>query len=86
MSKVLFVWDADSSSPSRRSFYRKLSGYETGGYSYEGVLDDLPEGSWDWLNDSALLVEEGSAGRVRDLLADFAEILEWHEFRGEKVS
>ncbi len=86
MGEVLLVWDADSSSSRRRSFYRKLSGFKTGGYSYEGVLDGLPDGSWDWLSGSALLVEEGAASEIRDLLEEFSRVLDWHEFRGEKVA
>lgn len=86
MGEVLFVWDADSSSSRRRSFYRKLSGYEMGSYSYEGLLDELPEGSWDWLNGSTILIEDGYSERVRDLFDKFSDILDWHEIRVDSSS
>ncbi len=85
MSEVLFVWDADSSSSKRRSFYRRLSGYKNGDYVYEGLLDDLPDEDWDWLNESTLLVKPEQADRIRGLLREFNDILRWHEFEATRT-
>lgn len=81
MSRTLFVWDADSTSHKRRTFYRKLSGYETGEHSYKGLLANLPEKSWMWVNESTILIEDEHAGKLRALLVNFSEILNWHEFK-----
>lgn len=77
--RTLFVWDADTSSSRRRMFYKRLSGYSQGGYTYEGVLDELPEESWNRINMSTLLVE-GNGQKLRELFEEFDEILDWHEF------
>lgn len=78
--KVLVVWDAESGSSRRRAFYKKLSGYSQGDYYYPGVLDELPEQSWNWINRSTLVVEKEEARKVRELLSEFDDVLDWHEF------
>lgn len=86
MTDVLFLWDADSNDSRRRYFYNKLSGFSRGeDYYYPGVLEKMPEDSWCWINKSTLLVEEEEAERIKDLIDEFDEVLDWYEFKVEET-
>ncbi len=73
---MLFVWDAKTPSPERKTFYAKLSGY--GGY--EGVLREIPEGGFRWVSGSAILVAKEHAPKLRALLSSYGNVIRWHEF------
>lgn len=79
--RILFVWDARMGEPGRRLFYKKLSGYKQGDeYYYPGFLDEIPKESWDWINKSTMLIDRGKAGGMRELLEEYDDVLDWHEF------
>ncbi len=89
MPKVLIIWDVKSRGTPATMFYRALRGYDyrtkNGRNHSPGVLDELPEEVWEFVNRSTLLIEEEYAKFVEKVFKDFAEYLDWHVFEVECV-
>jgi len=89
MPKILIIWDVKSRGSPATLFYRALCGYnyETkAGMSHsKGVLDELPEDVWEFINRSTLLIEEEYAKLVEKIFKEFNEYLDWHIFEVESV-
>ncbi len=84
MSKILIIWDVKSRGSPATLFYRALSGYDyktKAGRSHSpGILDELPEDVWDFINRSTLLIEEEYAKLVEKIFKEFNEHLDWYKF------
>ena len=84
MAKILIVWDVKSRGSPATLFYRALSGYDyktKAGRSHSpGILDELPEEVWDFINRSTLLIEEEYAKLVEKIFKEFNEHLDWYKF------
>lgn len=87
MRKILLVWDVKTRGPIATRFYRALSGYDyptkTGKSHSAGVLDELPDNVWKFVNRSTLLIEEEYAKLVEKVFKEFNEYLAWHRFEVE---
>lgn len=84
MGKVLLVWDVKSRGSPATLFYRALSGYDyrtkSGRCHSPGILDELPEDVWEFINRSTLLIEEEYAKMVERIFREFSEHLVWYKF------
>jgi len=84
MKKILLVWDVKSRGSPATLFYRALSGYDyttkSGRSHSPGILDELPDDVWEFVNRSALLIEEEYGRMVEKIFKDFAEHLVWRKF------
>jgi hypothetical protein len=65
-------------------FYRALSGYDyktkSGRAHSPGILDELPEDVWEFINRSTLLIEEEYAKLVEEIFKEFDRHLKWFKF------
>lgn len=84
MPKILIIWDVKSRGSPATLFYRALSGYnyktKAGRSHSPGILDELPEEVWDFINRSTLLIEEEYAKLVEKIFKEFNEHLDWYKF------
>jgi hypothetical protein len=87
MKKVLLIWDVKSRGSPATLFYRALRGYDyptKAGRSHSaGVLDELPEGVWEFVSRSALVVDLRHAERVEKVFKEFREHVVWRRFEVE---
>lgn len=85
--KVLFIWDVKSEGSPLALFCRVLKGYnyetESGRSHSSGILDELPEGTWEIVGGNALVVEKKHAARVERLFKEFSAHVEWRKFEVE---
>ena len=84
MKKILILWDVKSRGSPATLFYRELRGYDyktkSGKSHSEGILDELPDDCWNFVNRSALLVEEEHAKKVVKVFKKFDQHLKWRKF------
>ncbi|MGQ9788630.1 MAG: hypothetical protein ACUVQM_04940 [Candidatus Hadarchaeaceae archaeon] len=84
MRKILLVWDVKSRGSPATLFYRALCGYDyetkSGRNHSPGILDEIPEDVWEFINRSTLLIEEGYAKMVERIFKEFTEHLVWYKF------
>ncbi|MEM2890572.1 MAG: hypothetical protein QW835_04080 [Candidatus Hadarchaeum sp.] len=84
MRKILLVWDVKSRGSPATLFYRALCGYDyetkSGRNHSPGILDEIPEDVWEFINRSTLLIEEEYAKMVERIFKEFAEHLVWYKF------
>lgn len=84
MKKVLLLWDIKSKGSSATLFYRELRGYDyktKGGKRHtDGILDELPDDVWDFVNRSALLVDIKHAEKVEKVFKKYDSCLRWKKF------
>ncbi len=84
MKKILIVWDVKSRGTPATTFYRALSGYDyntkEGKNHTPGILDELPEDVWEFVNRSTLLIEKEYAEMVEEVFKEFNEHLKWLRF------
>lgn len=84
MKKILIVWDVKSRGTPATMFYRALSGYDyntkSGRNHTPGILDELPEEAWEFVNRSTLLIEEEFSRTVEKIFKEFDEHLKWLRF------
>jgi len=84
MRKVLLIWDVKSRGSPATLFYRALNGYDyptkSGKNHSDGILDDLPEGVWEFVSRSALMVESKHANKVERVFKEFSMHVEWKKF------
>jgi hypothetical protein len=84
MPKVLIIWDVKSRGSPATLFYRALCGYDyktkEGRNHSPGILDELPEDVWEFINRSTLLIEDEYAKLVEKIFKEFDEHLVWHKF------
>jgi hypothetical protein len=89
MTKVVVLWDVKVRGSRATLFYRALRGYDyrtkEGRRHSPGILDQLPGDSWEFVNRSALLIEEEYAEFVERVFREFEKILEWVKFRVAEV-
>jgi hypothetical protein len=89
MAKVVLLWDVKKRGSQATLFYRALRGYEyrtKGGRRHSpGILDQLPEECWRFVNRSSLLIEEDYVEEVERVFREFERILEWVKFRVAEV-
>jgi hypothetical protein len=87
MRKVLLVWDVKTRGSPATLFYRALRGYDyptKAGRSHSaGVLDEIPDDVWEFINRSTLLIEKEYAEMVEKIFKEFSEHLIWHRFEVE---
>jgi hypothetical protein len=87
MPKILIIWDVKSRGSPATLFYRALCGYDyktkAGRNHSPGVLDELPEDVWEFINRSTLLIEDEYAKLVEKIFKEFSEHLVWHMFEVE---
>ncbi|MDI6820424.1 MAG: hypothetical protein QMC89_05940 [Candidatus Hodarchaeaceae archaeon] len=87
MKKILLVWDVKSKGSPATLFYRALCGYDyptkSGKSHSNGVLDEIPDGVWEFINRSTLLIEEEYAKMVEEIFREFGKHLLWHRFEVE---
>jgi hypothetical protein len=90
MAKILIIWDVKARGSPATLFYRALCGYDyktkSGKRHSPGVLDQLPEDVWDFINRSTLLIEEEYARVVERVFKEFEDYLNWFRFRVAEVS
>jgi hypothetical protein len=84
MVKILIVWDVKSRGTPATTFYRALLGYDyktkSGRTHSPGILDELPEDVWEFINRSTLLIEKEYAKLVEEIFKEFDEHLRWFKF------
>jgi hypothetical protein len=84
MRRILLVWDVKSRGSPATLFYRALCGYDyqtkSGRSHSPGILDELPEDVWEFVNRSTLLIEEEYARMVERIFKEFDEHLIWRKF------
>lgn len=84
MSKVLIVWDVKCRGTPATKFYRALFGYDyktkSGTSHSSGILDEVPEDCWEFVNRSTLLIEKKYAEMVEEVFREFDEFLQWVKF------
>lgn len=89
MAKVLIIWDVKSRGSPATLFYRALCGYDyktkSGRNHSPGILDELPEDVWEFVNRSTLLIEDEYAKLVEKVFREFSEHLIWRMFEVERV-
>jgi len=87
MTKILIIWDVKTRGSPATLFYRALSGYDyktKAGRSHSpGILDEIPEDVWEFINRSTLLIEDEYAKLVEKIFKEFSEHLVWHMFEVE---
>jgi hypothetical protein len=87
MRKVLLIWDVKSKGSPATLFYRALNGYDyrtkSGKNHSSGILDELPEGTWEIVSRSALMVEARHATKVERVFKEFSVHVEWRKFEVE---
>ncbi|MBA7597517.1 hypothetical protein ES703_04520 [subsurface metagenome] len=87
MRKILLVWDVKTRGSPATLFYRALSGYDyptkAGRGHSAGVLDEIPDDVWEFINRSTLLIEEEYAMVVEKIFKEFSKHLVWHRFEVE---
>ena len=87
MRKILIIWDVKSRGSPATLFYRALRGYDyptkSGRVHSAGVLDEIPDDVWEFINRSTLLIEEEYAKLVEKILKEFSEHLVWYKFEVE---
>lgn len=85
MKKVLFIWDVKSRGSPATLFYRALRGYnyktKSGKSHSTGILDDLPEDAWDFVNRSALLVDKKYVLRIEKVFKRFDTHIDWKKYK-----
>ncbi|MCS7131325.1 MAG: hypothetical protein NZ934_01135 [Hadesarchaea archaeon] len=84
MKKILLIWDVKSGGSPATSFYRALRGYDyrskSGKSHSNGVLDELPEGVWEFVSRSAIIVERRYTERVEQVFRQFSGHVIWRRF------
>ena len=84
MARILIVWDVKTRGSPATFFYRALKGYDyntkAGRTHTPGVLDEMPEDAWEFVNQSTLLIEEEYARMVERIFKEFTEHLVWHRY------
>ncbi len=84
MPKVLIIWDVKSRGSPATYFYRALCGYnyptKAGRNHSPGILDEIPDDVWEFVNRSTLLIEEEYARLVEKVFKEFEKHLAWHTF------
>jgi hypothetical protein len=87
MKKILLIWDVKSKGSPATLFYRALSGYDyqtkSGKSHSAGILDEIPDDVWEFINRSTLLIEEEYAKMVEEIFKEFDKHLVWHKFEVE---
>lgn len=87
MRKILIIWDVKTRGSPATLFYRALSGYDyptkSGKSHSNGILDEIPDDVWKFVNRSTLLIEEEYAKLVEKIFKEFKEHLDWHKFEVE---
>jgi hypothetical protein len=87
MRKILLVWDVKVRGSPATRFYRALSGYDyqtkEGKSHSTGILDEIPDDVWEFVNQSTLLIEEEYAKLVEKIFKEFSEYLNWCRFEVE---
>jgi len=87
MRKILLVWDVKVRGSPATRFYRALSGYDystkTGKSHSAGILDEIPDDVWEFVNRSTLLIEEEYAKLVEKIFKEFSTYLDWCRFEVE---
>jgi len=87
MRKILLVWDVKVRGSPATRFYRALSGYDyqtKAGKSHSaGILDEIPDDVWGFVNRSTLLIEEEYAKLVEKIFKEFSTYLNWCRFEVE---
>ncbi|MDH5685482.1 MAG: hypothetical protein OEY73_03000 [Hadesarchaea archaeon] len=87
MRKILLVWDVKTRGSPATFFYRALRGYDyptKAGRSHSaGILDEIPDDVWEFINRSTLLIEEEYAKMVEEIFKEFNKYLVWHRFEVE---
>ncbi len=87
MRKILLIWDVKTKGSAATLFYRALRGYnystKSGVVHSAGVLDEIPDEVWEFINRSTLLIEKEYARMVERILKEFSEHLIWHKFEVE---
>ena len=83
----MLIWDVKSRGSPATLFYRALVGYDyptkAGKNHSAGVLDEIPDDVWEFINRSALLIEQEYAEMVEKIFKEFNEHLRWHRFEVE---
>lgn len=81
------IWDVKSRGSPATLFYRALRGYDyptKAGRSHSaGVLDELPEGVWEFVSRSAIVVEHRHASKVEQVFREFSKHVIWRKFEVE---
>ncbi len=84
MRKILIIWDVKTRGSPATLFYRALRGYDyptKAGMSHSaGILDEMPDDVWEFINRSTLLIEEEYAMMVEKIFKEFNKHLIWHRF------
>jgi hypothetical protein len=87
MRKILLIWDVKSKGSPATFFYRALCGYDyptkSGKSHSNGILDEIPDDVWEFINRSTLLIEEEYAKMVEKIFKEFNEHLDWYRFEVE---
>lgn len=87
MKKILLIWDVKSKGSPATFFYRALSGYDyptkSGKSHSNGILDEIPDDVWEFINRSTLLIEEEYAKMVEEIFKEFNRHLNWYRFEVE---
>jgi len=87
MRKILLIWDVKSKGSPATFFYRALSGYDyptkSGKSHSNGILDEIPDDVWEFINRSTLLIEEEYAKMVEEIFKEFNRHLNWYRFEVE---
>lgn len=88
MKKILLIWDLKSRGSKATLFYRELKGYnyktKSGKKHTNGILDELPENVWDFINRSALLIDKKHAKKVEKVFRKHDSHLKWEKFVVER--
>ena len=83
----MLIWDVKSRGSPATFFYRALRGYnyptKMGKSHSSGVLDELPDGTWEFTSRSALLIDRVYAVKVERVFKEFKKHVVWHRFEVE---
>ncbi|KUO42917.1 MAG: hypothetical protein APU95_00240 [Hadesarchaea archaeon YNP_N21] len=87
MRKILLIWDVKTRGSPATLFYRALCGYDyrtkSGKIHSAGILDELPEGVWQFVSRSALIIDAKHAVKVERIFKEFSEHILWRKFEVE---